>query len=76
MMKTLYLIGVEGGVEPFTWWPFQNEEDRDEAAKAIHKRQRIYDSLFWADVDEGGGLVVGSYIAGFFWDEWLGGPFF
>ena len=70
MTKSLYLIGVEGGVEPFTRGPFQNEAGRDEAAKAIHKRQRSDDSLFWADVDEGGGLVVGPYVAGFFWEDY------
>ena len=63
MKKTLYLIGVYQGVEPFVRGPFQDEEERDIAAKSIHRKQR-------ADVDEAGGLIVESYMAGFFWEEY------
>ena len=69
MRKTYYLIEVHRGVEPFVKGPLMEEEGRDDAAKVIHKKQREDDSLFWADVDEKGGLIVGSYIAGFFWEE-------
>jgi len=70
MEKTYYLIEVHGGVEPYTRGPFKAEEERDAAAKSIHRKQRMDDSLFWADVDEEGGLIVGSYMAGFFWEEY------
>lgn len=72
MKKVYYLMEVYGGVEPFTRGPFEEEEERDGAAKIIHKKQRVDDSLFWADVDEEGGLIVGAYIAGFFWEEYEG----
>jgi hypothetical protein len=64
--KTYYLIEVQGGIEPLTRGPFQDEHERDVRAKSIHKALSLDDSLFWADVDEAGGLIVGSYIAGFF----------
>ena len=70
MEKTLYLIGVHQGVEPFLRGPFQDEEERDIAAKSIHRKQKVDDSLFWADVDESKGLIVGSFIAGFFREEY------
>ncbi|MBW1707725.1 MAG: hypothetical protein JRJ86_21625 [Deltaproteobacteria bacterium] len=70
MKKTLYLIGVHQGVEPFVRGPFQDEDERDIEAKSIHRKQRMDDSLFWADVDKVGGLIVGSYMAGFFWKEY------
>ncbi len=69
MGKTYYLIEVRGGVEPFTRGSFYDEDERDDRAKSIHKTLRLDDSLFWADVDETGGMIVGSYIAGFFWEE-------
>lgn len=70
MKKIYYLIGVHGGVEPFTRGPFPDKEKRNDTAKIIHKTQKVDDSLFWADVDEKGGLTVGSYLAGFFWQEY------
>jgi len=70
MGKKLYLIGVYQGVEPFVQGPFQHEDERDIAAKSIHRKQKMDDSLFWADVDEAGGLIVESYMAGFFWEEY------
>ena len=68
-MKTYYLIEVHGGVEAFARGPFL-EEERDDAAKIIHRKQRENDGLFWADIDEEGGLIVGSYMARFFWEEY------
>jgi len=70
MKKTYYLIDVRGGVEPFTRGSYLKEKERDEAAKIIHRTKKADDSLFWADVDEDGGLVVGSYVAGFFCEEY------
>lgn len=64
-----YLLGVEGGVEPFVQGPFQTEDERDDTAKQVHETQEEDDSLFWADVDETGGLSVGSYMARFFLQE-------
>lgn len=69
MKKTYYLIGVMQGVEPFVRGPFQTEDERDDAAKQIHERQEEDDSLFWADVDQTGELIVGPYRAGFFLQE-------
>lgn len=73
MEKRYYLIEVEGGVEPSIQGPFQTEDERDDAAKQIHAAQEEDDGLFWADVDEDGGLTVGAYMAGFFLDEPAGG---
>jgi len=39
------------------------------AAKQIHQGQKEDDGLFWADIDEAGTLAVGTYTAGFFWQE-------
>jgi len=69
MRKTYYLIEVHGGVEPFVKGPFR-EEERDDAAKIIHRTQKEDDSLFWADADEEGGLIIGPYMARFFWEEY------
>ena len=66
MKKKYYLIEVQQGVEPVTYGPFQTEYKCDNAAKKIHKKQRSDDSLFWANTDDSGGLIVGSYIAGLF----------
>jgi len=66
MKKTYYLIEAQGGIEPLTRGPYQDEHERDVRAKSIHKALSLDDSLFWADVDEAGGLIVGLYIAGFF----------
>jgi len=70
MRKIYYLIEVHGGVEPFAQGPFREEEERDDAAKIIHRTQKEGDGLFWADADKEGGLIVGSYMAGFFWEEY------
>ena len=70
MKKTYYLIEVQGAIEPLTRGPFQDEHERDDRAKSIHTALRLDDSLFWADVDEAGGLIVGSYTANFFY-EWV-----
>lgn len=69
MNKAHYLIEVGDGVEPFAQGPFETEDERDEIAKEIRAAQGEDDCLFWADVDERGVLTVGSYMAGFFWDE-------
>jgi hypothetical protein len=70
MGKKLYLIAVYQGVEPYVHGPFQDEDERDIAAKNIHMKQKKDDSLFWADVDKPGGLIVESYMGGFFWKEY------
>ncbi len=69
MKKTLYLLVVEGGVEPSVQGPYQTEGERDHAAKQIRRRQEEDDGLFWADIDEGAVLSVGPYTAGFFWED-------
>ena len=66
MKKIFYLIGVVGGVEPFVRGPFRTEIERDNFAQSIHELQEEDDSLFYADIDKKGVLVVGSYNAGFF----------
>jgi len=70
MNKTYYLIEVQGGIEPLTRGPFQDEHERDDTAKDFHKALGLDDCLFWADVDEAGGLIVGSYTGGFFSEEY------
>ena len=70
MRKTYYLIEVHRGVEPFARGPFMQEKARDNTAKIIRRTQKEDDGLFWADVDEKGGLIVGSYIGSFFWEEY------
>ena len=69
MENRYYLIEVEGGVEPVAQGPFETEQERDGIAKEIHASMDDDDCLFWADVDERGVLAVGSYVAGFFFDE-------
>ncbi len=69
MEKTRYLLAVEGGVEPSVQGPYQREDERDHAAKQIRRRQEEDDGLFWADIDDGAVLTVGSYTAGFFWQD-------
>ena len=69
MGKTLYLLAVEAGVEPSIHGPYQTEDERDRAAKEIHRGQEEDDALFWVDVDDAAGLTVGSYAAGFFWED-------
>jgi hypothetical protein len=69
MKKTYYLIEVEGGVEPTVHGPYCTKHDRDNTAKQIRQRQREDDGLFWADIDEAGTLAIGTYTAGFFWQE-------
>ena len=67
MKQPYYLIGVQGGVDPFVQGPYQTEDERDEAATQIREAQEEDDSLFWAVIDEASGLSVGPYKAGFFW---------
>ena len=69
MKKNHYLIEVEGGVEPIVRGPYHTRHERDNAAKQIRRRQQEDDGLFWADIDETGTLIVGTYTAGFFWLE-------
>ena len=66
MKKILYLLTVEGCVEPYIQGPYQTEDDRDHAAKQIHRGQEEDDGLFWADIDEEAVLTIGPYTAGFF----------
>ena len=69
MKKNYYLIEVEGGVEPTVQGPYQTRDERHNATKQIRQRQEEDDGLFWADIDERGTLAVGSYMAGFFWQQ-------
>jgi hypothetical protein len=69
MKKKYYLLAVEGGVEPFVQGPYETEDERDHAAEQIHRGQEEDDGLFWADIDDAAGLTVGSYAAGFFWED-------
>jgi hypothetical protein len=69
MGKTLYLLAVEGGVEPSVQGLYQTEDERDHAAKQIRRRQEEDDGLFWADIDDAAVLTVGAYTAGFFWED-------
>ena len=69
MKNNYYLLEIEGGVEPTVHGPYRTKHERDNAAKEIRRSQQGDDSLFWADTDEAGTLVVGTYRAGFFWQE-------
>ena len=69
MKNNYYLLEVEGGVEPTVHGPYRTKHERDNAAKQIRRRQQEGDCLFRADIDEVGTLVVGTYTAGFFWQE-------
>ena len=69
MKKNYYLLEVEGGVEPSVQGPYHTEDERDRAAKQIHRKQEEDDALFWADVDDAAVLTVGAYAAGFFWND-------
>ncbi len=66
MRRRYYLIGVEQGVEPFTIGPFRTAKERDAIAQQVHDNQEEDDSLFWANIDEKGLLIVGSFAAAFF----------
>ena len=66
MKTTYYLIEVEGGVEPCVHGPYQTEEERDNAARQIHKDLGENEALFWANVDRTARLIVGSYPSRFF----------
>jgi hypothetical protein len=69
MQKKYYLLEVEGGVEPTVRGPYRAKIERDSAAKRIRLSQEEDDGLFWADIDETGGLTIGAYVAGFFWED-------
>lgn len=56
-------------MEPIVRRPYHTKHERDNAAKQIRRRQQEDDGLFWADIDERGALAVGTYTAGFFWQE-------
>ena len=69
MRKTLYLLVVEGGVDPSVQGPYQTEDERDHAAKQIRRRQKEDGGLFWADIDDAAVPTVGDYTAGFFRED-------
>ena len=69
MKKKYYLLEVEGGVEPIVRGPYRAKIERDSAAKQIRLSQEDDDGLFLADVDVTGGLTIGAYAAGFFWQN-------
>ncbi len=68
-MEKFFLIEVKQGVEPFVHGPYRTEVDRDHSARKVRDKQDDDDSLFWARFDRKKGLVVGPYIAGFFFPE-------
>lgn len=62
-----YLLDVHGCVEPHALGPYATPEERDEEARRVCRMQDgLEDSLFWADVDQDGQLIVGAYMSGFF----------
>ena len=69
MKKKYYLLEVESGVEPIVRGPYPANIKRDSAAKRIRLSQEENDGLFWADIDGTGGLTIGAYAAGFFWQD-------
>ena len=69
MKKKYYLLEAEGGVEPIVRGPYRVKIERDSAAKRIRLSQEEGDGLFWADIDGTGGLTIGAYAAGFFWQN-------
>jgi hypothetical protein len=69
-MKKRYLIEVIGGISPIARGPYKTEERRSGQAKKLHRKQDEDDAVFWADINEKGKLKIGSYIGGFFADEW------
>lgn len=69
MEKKHYLIEVDEGIEPYVHGPFKTEDECDKEARRMRRTQGMDDCLFWADVDDGGVLSVGSYMAGFFLEE-------
>jgi len=69
MKKIYYLLEVEGGTEPILRGLYDTKDERDNAARQIRRDQQEDDALFWAEIDETGALVAGSYMAGFFWEE-------
>ena len=66
MKRKYYVIYVEGGVEPSVEGPFFTDQLRDVAARHAHRGQDVDDAVFWADVDKGGELIIGSYPSAFF----------
>ena len=69
MKKKYYLLEAEGGVEPIVRGPYRAKLKRDSAAKRIRLSQEEDDGLFWADIDETGGLTIGAYAVRFFWKD-------
>jgi hypothetical protein len=65
-MKKYYLIEVKQGVEPVVHGSYRTEFDQDYSARKIREKQNDADSLFWVTFDQKEGLVVGSYMANFF----------
>jgi hypothetical protein len=67
MEDKLYLIDVEGGIEPTVRGPYETEEKQDAEARRIRREdQGDDDVLFWARVSVNGELEVGAYSGGFF----------
>ncbi|HYA90697.1 MAG TPA: hypothetical protein VEK32_04285 [Thermodesulfobacteriota bacterium] len=69
MNKRYYLLEVEGGVEPIVRGPYRTKLERDNAAKQMRLSQQEDDGLFWADIDEVRVPAIGTYTAGFFWED-------
>lgn len=65
-MKKYFLIEIKQGVEPFVHGSYRSEFDQDCSARKIREKQNDADSLFWVTFDQKEGLVVGSYLAKFF----------
>jgi hypothetical protein len=62
----LYLISVEGGIEPTVHGPYRSERERTATGRQLHAAQDpATDALFLAEVFADGRLRVDSVSAGF-----------
>lgn len=68
----LYLIEVEGGIEPTLHGPYTSEDTRNREARTIREGQdNEYsdDVIFWLDVAADGKPTIGTYSGAFFEKE-------
>lgn len=65
MSRWYYILLVRNDVFEITRrGPFSSAEERDNTAKEIYDETSVWDeavTLGWADVDSGGGLLVGIF---------------
>jgi hypothetical protein len=59
-LMRFYCILVEEGLEPSLSGPYQNDQDRTNAAKAF-RNKRDDNAVFWLDLDKHGNPIIGSY---------------